>query len=286
VCVPLTVVSTAGAKAKPPTTAAKEKRQNDRITDTRVKVATNTLSIGSLKTAGTALANSLTSTNGALGTIATLAAGLPPILTQLADGLGALKTLATANEYGVVMVAVNGTPSAGAILVSSDIPDDSNSAVVSGTMIVPVPNGANTLTLLGGVRSNEADGNGAADPVASAGIVSMEATAITGLGVTIGGGNTGLPSAVPITSAPNPAAGGAPVYAIPDKAPRVDETPNPFAFPIAKTIDLTAPASLQNLGGGVGPFTATNAGPNPAPVIVRVTVRFNDLTASASAVDA
>ena len=64
-------------------------------------------------------------------------------------------------------------------------------------------------------------------------------------------------------------------------------TPNPFSFPTELAIDLTDAATLYNLSGaGVGPFTVSNPSPNDALVTVTVTVRFNDLTASATDVTA
>jgi hypothetical protein len=214
-----------------------------------------------------------------------LAAGL----TSAGEGLTKIGNALAAQEYGVVKVQVGGVDQPGAILDSADIPDDSNAAIVTGTMLVTIPAGAtNTpITLLAGVRSGESDGTGAADPVASAGIVTMSVANPTGV-LTIGGGNAGLPggSATPITSAPNTAAGGAPVWPIPTKAPRVDATPNPFSLPSQFAIDLTDQAHLATLGSGVGPFTATNPAPQGLPATVTFTVRFNDLTASATDVTA
>jgi hypothetical protein len=213
-----------------------------------------------------------------------LAAGL----TAAGDGLTKLGNAVAAQEYGVVKVQLGGTDVPGAILTSSDIPDDSNAATVTGTVVVPVAPSATDvpITLLAGVRSGEADGTGADNPVASAGIVSMSVSSPTGL--TFGGGNAPLPATVPITSKANAAAGGAPVYPIPFKAPRVDATPNPFSFPSDKAIDLTAPATLQDFtGGGAGPFTVTNpSSSQPGVATVTFTVRFNDLTASATDVTA
>jgi hypothetical protein len=212
-----------------------------------------------------------------------LAAGL----TSAGEGLTKIGNALAAQEYGVVKVQVGGVDAPGAILDSADIPDDSNAAIVTGSMLVSIPAGAtNTpITLLAGVRSGESDGTGATDPVASAGIVTMLVTSPAGL--PLGGGNgTPLPASVPITAAPNAAAGGAPVYPIPTKAPRVDATPNPFSLPSQFAIDLTDPSRLQNLGTGVGPYTVSNPTANAAPVVVTVTVRFNDLTASATDVTA
>lgn len=212
-----------------------------------------------------------------------LAAGL----TAAGDGLTKLGNAVAAQEYGVVKVQVAGADAPGAVLTSSDIPDDSNAATVSGTVVVPVPVGATDapVTLLAGVRSGEADGNGPTDPVASAGLVSMSVTGVAATGVTVGGGNPGL-AAVPLTSKANDAAGGAPVYPIPFKAPRVDGTPNPFSFPTDKAIELTDPATLQPFAAPATRFTVTNAGPAAGVATVTFTVRFNDLTASATDVTA
>jgi hypothetical protein len=212
-----------------------------------------------------------------------LAAGL----TAAGEGLTKLGNAVAAQEYGVVKVQVGGVDAPGAVLTSSDIPDDSNAATVSGTVVIPVPGNAAAapVTLLAGVRSGEADGNGESDPVASAGIVSMTVTGVAATGVSVGGGNPGL-AAVPLTSKSNDAAGGAPVYPIPFKAPRVDATPNPFSFPSDKAIDLTNPATLQAFAAPAGPFTVTNAAPSQGVATVTFTVRFNDLTASATDVTA
>jgi X-X-X-Leu-X-X-Gly heptad repeat protein len=236
--------------------------------------------------------------DGAQGGVNAVLAGVPQItdglqrlaagLTQAAAGLTTIGNALAAQEYGAVYVRLGDTDVDGSVLNSSDIPDDSNAATVTGTVIVPVPSTAvaTPVKLLAGVRSGEADGTGAANPVASAGIVSMTVADTTGGGVTIGGGNTGLARA-PITSAPNRDLGGAPIYNIPLKAPRVDARPNPFAFPDADAIDLTDPATLYNLtGAGAAPFTVTNLTGNTAPITVTFTVRFNDLTASATDVTA
>ncbi|HEY6760567.1 MAG TPA: hypothetical protein VI318_13800 [Baekduia sp.] len=296
----------AGAKTKPkpkPKISKTDKAQNTAIK----KVGKTATSAGktakkAAKDAATGIANAKTAAgkaDGAQAGVNVVLAGVPQILDglkQLADGLtkagAGLTTLGNAfaaQEYGVVKVQLGTTDVPGAILTSSDIPDDSNAATVTGTVIVPVPAEVTTATplrLLAGVRSGEADGTGADNPVASAGIVSMAVGNPTG-GVTLAGGNTGLPNTVPITSAPNATLGQAPVYNIPLKAPRVDATPNPFSFPDADAIDLTDPATLYNLtGAGVGPFTVDNIAGQTVPVTITFTVRFNDLTASATDVTA
>jgi hypothetical protein len=228
--------------------------------------------------------------NGILGQVPAVLAGLTKLaagLTAAGDGLTKLGNAFAAQEYGVVKVQLGTVDVPGAILTSSDIPDDSNAATLTGTVIVPVPASAAAIPvrLLAGVRSGEADGTGATNPVASAGIVSLRVQDASGGAVTVGGGNALVPAA-PITSKANPDAGQAPVWPIPLKAPRVDATPNPFSFPDADAIELTDPATLQDFGGGVSRFTVTNASGNALPVTVTFTVRFNDLTASATDVTA
>ncbi|MCW2993687.1 MAG: hypothetical protein JWQ18_1182 [Conexibacter sp.] len=286
-----------------------DKAQNTaikKVSKTATSASKNAKSAGkSAKAAGVSAAAGIaaakaadTKAGSAAGTANTILAGVPAILDglnklaaglqQAADGLTKLGANAAAQEYGAVQVALGTTVVPGTVLNSGDIPDDSNAAIVTGTVIVPVPATATAVPvrLLAGVRSGESDGTGASDPVASAGIVSLSVADTTGGGITIGGGNTGLARA-PITSAPNATAGGAPVYPIPNKAPRVDATPNPFAFPADLAIDLTDPATLYNLtGAGAGPFTVTNITGSTAPITVTFTVRFNDLTASATDVTA
>jgi hypothetical protein len=235
--------------------------------------------------------------DAAQGGVNTVLAGVPAILDglkKLSDGLTAagagltkLGDAFAAQEYGVVKVQIAGQDVPGAILTSGDIPDDSNSAIVTGTVLAAAPGGTGNqplpIRLLAGVRSGEADGTGADNPVASAGIVSMSVANPTGGPITITGGTANDP-AIPITSDANAAAGGAPVYPIPLKAPRVDATPNPFSFPTDKAIDLTA----QPLAEGGQPFTVASPAPQGTdiPITITFTVRFNDLTASATDVTA
>lgn len=233
--------------------------------------------------------------DAAQGGVNTVLAGVPAILDglkKLADGLttaGAgltkLGNAVAAAEYGTVKFQLGTTDVPGAVFNSSDIPDDANAAILSGTTIIPVPNGATNVPvrLLAGVRSGEADGTGADNPVASAGIVSLTVTAASP-GTTVGGGNPGL-SDVPLTSKPS-GAGAPPVYPIPLKAPRSDETPNPFSFPTDKAIDLTDAATLQAFAAAAAPFDVSNVSGSTGFVTATFTVRFNDLTASADDVTA
>lgn len=223
-----------------------------------------------------------------LSSLANLATGLQQDAAGLTQANGAIATLAAnaaAQEYGVVKVQLGTTDVSGAILTSGDIPDDTNAATLSGTVLVPVPAGSTSVPvrLLAGVRSGESDGTGASDPVAWAGIVTMSvASAATG-GIIVGGGNVGLATA-PLTSAADTAAQSAPVYPIPLKAPLVDAAPNPLSFPTSLAIDLTDPSTLDDLtGAGVGPFTVTNVAGSTLPITVTFTVRFTDLTAATTA---
>jgi hypothetical protein len=294
----LALVAAPAADAKRPSKA--ERAQNTAIK----KAAKDAKSAGksaksAAKSAAKGIADAKTATgkadaaqgglNGIIAQIPAVIDGLTKLATglqQAADGLTKLGANAAAQEYGVVKVQLGTTDVDGAILDSGDIPDDSNAAIVSGTMLVKVPAGtpAVPVRLLAGVRSGESDGTGATDPVASAGIVTMSVANPAGL--PLSGGNGVVPATIPITSSPNADAGGAPVYPIPNKAPRVDATPNPFSFPSDLAIDLTDSTHLKNLGAGVGPFTVSNPSGSDGVIIVSVTVRFNDLTASATDVTA
>jgi hypothetical protein len=301
----LIAVPTAGAAAK---ISKPEKAQNTAIKKAQ-KTATSagkaakkagtsaskagkdaTSGIAAAKTADAKAVAAQGGVNAVLAQVPSVIDGLTKLaagLTQAGAGLTKLGAAFAAQEYGVVKVQVDGADAPGAILTSSDIPDDSNQAIVTGTVVVPVAAGATNVpvTLLAGVRSGESDGTPTTGPVASAGLVSMTVAGVAATGVTAAGGNPGL-TAVPLTSAPNAAAGGAPVYPIPSKAPRVDSTPNPFSFPTDKAIELTDPATLQAFAAPAGRFTVTNGGPAQGVATVTFTVRFNDLTASADDVTA
>ena len=294
-----------GLVASPAQAVSKaEKKQNSSIKKTSKSVTalkkTTKKTTKDLKTLATAFGITQKESKTSATTLASLTAALPTVvssLTQLRDGLvsagngltalqGALTTNIASQEYGVVQAFVGGTAIPGQILTSSDIPDDANSAVLTGRFIIPVPNGtpaATPVTLRAAVRSGEKDGTSAADPVASAGLQTMTLTDATG-NITEGGGNTGVGTNVPLTSKPNAAANGAPVYPIAIKAPRSDATPNPFAFPSAadQSIELTDPATLSTLTAGPTRFTVENSSGGAGIAIVDFTVRFNDLTASAT----
>jgi X-X-X-Leu-X-X-Gly heptad repeat protein len=289
----------AGAKSK---TSRTDKAQNTAIKKvSRTASRANRTANSAKRSAAAGLAAAAAAgkkADGAQGGVNAVLAGVPQItdgLKQLADGLrqaaAGLTTIGSAlaaQEYGVVKVQIAGQDVPGAILTSPDIPDDSNAAIVTGTVLAAVPGGTGNqplpVTLLAGVRSGEADGTGPNDPVASAGIVSMIVNNPTGSGaLTITGGTANTPT-IPITSDANPAASRAPVYPIPLKAPRVDATPNPFSFPTDRAIDLTA----QPLALGGQEYKVATLAPagTDIPITITFTVRFNDLTASATDVTA
>ena len=231
-----------------------------------------------------------------------LAEGLEEVVasvTQLDSGLddvaasvNELDTLLTgyvnSPEYGVVQLyfdpegdgfeANDAVP--GQLLTTADIPDDTNQATASGKLFLSVPDGttAKPIALKAAIRSGENDGTGAADPVGGAGLMAMTAQIIGSPGTTsVGGGNPGAPASLPLTSKPNASLGGAPLYPIPDKAPRTDSNPAPLSFPDSASIELTNPATLQTITGAPGRFTVTNTSGGQAAAVVDVTVRVHDL---------
>lgn len=291
----------AGAKTKSkPKISKTDRAQNAAIRKvgrTATSASRSARSASRSATAGLAAAAAASrKADGAQGGVNTILAGVPAItdglqklaagLTQAAAGLTTIGNALAAQEYGTVKLQLGTTDVPGAVFNSSDIPDDSNAATLTVTTVVPVPNGASAvpIRLLAGVRSGESDGTGADNPVASAGIVSMTATAIT-TGTAVAGGNPGFAD-LPLATRANAAAGGAPVYPIPLKAPRVDATPNPFSFPTEDAIDLTDPATLQTFTATPAPFNVSNVSGATGVVTVTFTVRFNDLTASATDVTA
>ena len=264
--------------------------------------------LGALSGELTTTKNGLAAIQAAVPTVLSSLTALGDAAKQLKAGLetagAGLTTLGNsfkgslaAAEYGVVQLyfdpegdgfeADDAVP--GQMLVSSDVPDDANQATTSGKLLLSVPNGttARPVALKAGMRSGEKDGTGATNPAGVAGLMAMSASILSfgAPAATIGGGNPGTAGSLPITSAPNAALGGAPVYPIPLKAPRSDATPNPFSFPNAMAIELTDPATLSPLTGAPGRYTVTNASGQPAAAIFDVTVRFHDLSASATDVE-
>jgi hypothetical protein len=221
-------------------------------------------------------------------------------LTQLKTGLetagagltklsGAFSKQVNGVEYGVVQLyfdpegdgfeANDAQP--GQLLTTADVPDDANQSTMTGKLFFSIPNGttAKEIALKAGMRSGEKDRTAAGGPVGEAGLMAMTVSVIGATTTTsAGGGNPGAPTSLPLTSKPNAAFGGAPVYAIPTGAERSDATPNPLSFPNNLMIELTDPTRLQTLTAPPGRFTVTNTSGGPASGIVDVTVRFHDFT--------
>jgi hypothetical protein len=215
-------------------------------------------------------------------------AGVEQADAGLAGLRSTLTGYAAATEYGVAQLyfdpegdgfeANDAVP--GQIVTSADVPDDTNQSTVTGRLLLKVPDAttAKPIALKAAMRSGEKDGTGASNPVGAAGLMAMTASNIGAAGSTsVGGGNPGT-TALPLSSAPNGALGGLPVYPIPDKAPR--EGPNPLVFPDGQSIELTNPATLQNFTGAPSRFTVTNTSGADSAAIFDVTVRFHDLSAS------
>src|SRR3954470_11878105 len=133
----------AGAATKPPKLSKLERGQNTAIKKA-AKSATNAGKTAkkAAKDAAKGMADAKAASgkaDAAQGGVNTILAGVPAILDgltklatglqQAADGLTKLGNAVAAQEYGVVKVQVAGHDVPGAILISSDIPDDGNSAI-------------------------------------------------------------------------------------------------------------------------------------------------------------
>ena len=217
--------------------------------------------------------------------VAGLDSGLDAAVASVSELEGLFSGYVNSPEYGVAQLyfdpegdgfeANDALP--GQILTTGDIPDDTNQATVTAKFLLTVPDGttAKPVALKAAIRSGENDGTGAADPVGEAGLMTMTAEIIGGPGATVGGGNPGAPSTLPLTTKANPSLSGLPLYPIATKAPRTAVTP--IDFPDGSSIELTDPATMHTITGAPGRFTMSNSSGAPAAGIVDVTVRFTDL---------
>jgi hypothetical protein len=278
-----------GAPASADTVGKTDRKQNKSIKTLNKRTKSAARQLRALKASVATLGATVASLRSTVDSTAAT-------VSQLSSSLAGLRTAftgyAAATEYGVVQLyfdpegngfeADDAVP--GQLLTSADVPDDRSQSTLTGRLTVNVPDGttAKPLALKAGMRSGENDGTGAADPAGAAGLMAMTASIIGAPGTTsVGGGNPGTGGTLPLTSAPNAGLGGMPVYAIPNRAPR-DLAANPLSFPDAVTIELTDPATLQTLTGAPSRFTVTNTSGAPAAAIFDVTVRFLDLSASAT----
>jgi hypothetical protein len=260
------------------------------------KLSTTTKTAKSARTRATAarraatrLGNSLANLTTRLRTAEGVLAGAPALasgLTQLADvvqnqlapGLQQLAAAAQqlgdnylADEYGFAQFVVPdnaGTepddadsapdPLPGCFYQSSNIPDSVQETVVSGQCLVPTTvSGGSTLSLLTGIRSNEVDGTGAADPAGVARIISLIVQSSSG----------GAPQAGATTQ---PGAGQPPTLTIPNRSPQTSTTETSFPFGLIstdQTIDLLASQFSTGAAPTVGPAN-----------IILFTLGFYDLT--------
>jgi uncharacterized protein YukE len=276
----------------PPSVAAVSKtdrKQNKSLKALSKRAKAHARQLKSLNASVAALGSTAASLRGAIDS--TTAA-----VTQLSSTLTTLRSTftgyAAATEYGVVQLYFdpegNGFEADDAVpnqlLTTADVPDDRSQATVTGRLVVSVPDGttAKPLALKAGFRSGEKDGTGASNPAGVAGLMAMTGTMIGAPGTTfIGGGNPGTGGTLPLSSAPNAGQGGMPVYPVPTKAPR-NPAAAPLQFPDAMTIELTEPSTLQTFTGAPSRLTVTNTSGGPAVAIFDVTVRFIDLSASAT----
>lgn len=291
--VPLLIVICASPAVAATTT---DRKQNKSIATLSKRSKSAALQLKSLNSGAAALGARLTALDGTAGSLRAALDSAVASVTQVSAGLDGLRSTLTgyaaATEYGVVQLyfdaegngfeANDAVP--GQLLASADVPDDATQSTVTGRLLVNVPDGttAKPVALKVGMRSGEKDGTGASDPAGVGGLMAMTGYIVGSPGTTsVGGGNPGGPSSLPLTSAPNASLGGMPVYAIPSKAPR-DAASNPLSFPDDKMIELTNPATLQPITAAPGRFTVTNTSGAQAAAVFDVTVRFHDLSASAT----
>jgi hypothetical protein len=203
-------------------------------------------------------------------TVATVIAGVPAIvdgLTQLKNGLTTLGQAYSSVEYGaVIAVCATCTPATAVTpaLVTSDIPDDGNSAAATAT-IPMVASAAGDVKLFASIRSAESDGLATGDPAGQVGGV-VSATCASGAGC---GGSGTL-----VCSAQSPAQ----VFSTPtgdksltlrtvqNKADRTDSTrPRP---------DPSDPSSYDALNGGACRL------PTAGAYLINIAVQFVDIPSS------
>ena len=289
------VIAVAASPAIAATKTDRTQNKSIRTLDKRSKSAARQLK--ALNADAAALKTGMTALQATAGSLRAAVDSAAAAVAEATSGLAGLRNAfsgyAAATEYGVVQLyfdpegdgfeANDALP--GQLLTSADVPDDTTQSTVTGRLLVNVPDQttAKQVALKMGMRSGEKDGTGASNPVGVGGLMAMTGYIVGAPGTTsIGGGNPGATSSLPLTSAPNASLGGMPVYALPNKAPRDPTTSSPLSFPDDKMIELTNPATLQVLVAPPGRFTVTNTSGAPAAAVFDVTVRFLDLSASAT----
>jgi uncharacterized protein YukE len=277
-------------------TTKTDRKQNKSIATLSKRSKSAARQLKSVTADAAALKAGLTALQGTAESLRAAVDAAAAAVAEATSGLAGLRSTfggyAAATEYGVVQLyfdpegdgfeANDAVP--GQLLASADVPDDATQSTVTGRLTINVPDGttAKPVALKMGMRSGEKDGTGVSNPVGVGGLMAMTGYIVGAPGTTsVGGGNPGGPASLPLTSAPNASLGGMPVYAIPSKAPR-NPASDPLSFPDDKMIELTNPATLQPITAAPGRFTVTNTSGAQAAAVFDVTVRFHDLSASAT----
>lgn len=138
-----------------------DKRQDKRVRSLRNQTKVLTMTVADQ---GKALADLKTGVEAIDNRVKAIEGAAP----QLIAGLTKLADAYTAVEYGVARLYSGSTAVPGATIVTSDIPDDGNTASANGTLPF-VSAGSEALTLRGAIRSVEADGEASGDPAGQAG---------------------------------------------------------------------------------------------------------------------
>lgn len=270
----LVLLPAASASAYSASEKRAEKRQNARTAKLSKDVTAIKKSLVTLAADAPGLTTKVDGIDGRLKAIEAAAPALIKGLSDLKTGLetagGKLAQLGDAYqsvEYGVARLYNGSTEVTGATLVSSDIPDDGNSATASGTLPF-VAAGGEVLTVRGAIRSAESDGAADGPPAGQAGgiLYAVCATPPTS------GGNCGAVSAGQIGCQTGP------------PPPSVFQTPagdqSLTLVPIqqkAERTDQTAPSSSgTNVTGGSCTL------PTAGVWNVFVTTQFVDLPTSAT----
>jgi hypothetical protein len=206
VAVGLTLIPASGAMADNTASSARtskqsasERKQNRRISQLIAKTATLTTNLAALNTKVTDQGTKL---NGVDTRLAAIEAAAPQIidgLTKLKDGLTAagdgltkLGAAYQAIEYGRAGLFASGaatpTLAAGGTVTSADIPDDGNPVSVNeDAIVVAGATGQLDLNLRAAIRSNESDGDDAAETAGQAGGYLFVVNLDTGVRVACGG---------------------------------------------------------------------------------------------------
>jgi hypothetical protein len=206
VAVGLTLIPASGAMADNTANSARtrkqsasERKQNRRIAALIVKTAKLTTDLtaldGKVTTQGTKIDDVDTRLKAIEGAAPQIIDGLTKLkdgLTAAGDGLTKLGAAYQAIEYGRAGLFASGTATptlaAGGTVTSADIPDDGNPVSVNeDAIVVAGATGQLDLNLRAAIRSNESDGDDAAETAGQAGGYLFVVNLDTGVRVACGG---------------------------------------------------------------------------------------------------